>query len=195
MVAAAEAAAHIGEMRVDPLRPDVAAGFAEEGGDRFGRLLRGLDADHELHHPPGVVVPGESRLGLEEHRIDGLGLEAALEHQPVVMAGREVGADARPVIGGLLVGGTTAVRPGPDRPLALAEAPRHHPAGLDRGVDVGRVRRRAGDAHEAERRVRIAGPRSGLAPIGDGSRSPQRQARLVEGVEILEDQHADRWPR
>ena len=81
MVAAAESAAHIGEEGVDTRRLERGAGFAEHKGKRLRGLVRRLHAEHELEVFGARIVPAEPAFRLEKHRIDGLRLEFAVEHQ------------------------------------------------------------------------------------------------------------------
>ena len=76
--------------------------------------------------------------------------------------------------------------------LGLLELAWTDPAVLHRRVDVGRIRRRAADAGEAERAVVGQFHRAGFLAELSERFIPQRQARLIEGVKILEDQQSDR---
>ena len=92
----------------------------------------------------GRVVPGEAAFRLEKHRVDGLRLEFAVEHQERRIVRGELGADLLAVDRGLGVG--RPVRIGerrPDRTIASSgDACRTDPALLQRRVDIRRVRRR-----------------------------------------------------
>ena len=76
--------------------------------------------------------------------------------------------------------------------LGLLELARTDPAVLHGRVDVGRLRSRAADAGEAERAVVGQFHRAGFLAELSERFIPQRQARLIEGVKILEDQQSDR---
>ena len=141
-----------------------AAGLAEQERDRGRGLVRRLDAEHELEVFAARIVPGEAAFRFEEHRVDGLGLEFAVEHQHR----RIVPGEQRPDL--LAVGrGLGVVRPlldrqrPPDRPLGVLEFSGADPAFLDRRINIRRVGRRAGDAGEAIGAV-VAASRPGRFP-------------------------------
>ena len=89
VIAAAEAAAHIGELGVDPRRLEGSAGLAKQMRDRLRRLVGRLHAQHQFEAAALPVVPGKTGLRFEKHRIDRLRLELAIEHQKIRIFGRE----------------------------------------------------------------------------------------------------------
>ena len=93
VIASAEAAAKMSEIGVDARRLERRARLAEQIGDSIGRLVRRLHAEHEFELSRFRAVPGEPAFRLEEHRIDGLRLELAIEHQQVRIFRRKAGAD------------------------------------------------------------------------------------------------------
>ena len=80
------------------------AGFAEQERDRLGGLVGRLHAEHELEIPAARVVPGETAFRLEKHRIDGLGLEFAVQHQKAGIVRCEFRADLLAIGRGLGIG-------------------------------------------------------------------------------------------
>ena len=93
VIASAEAAAHIGKLRVDARRLKRRMGFAQQVCDRLRGLIRRLHANDELEGVAAGVMPGQTALGLEKHWIHRLGLEFALQHQQVSLVVGELGAD------------------------------------------------------------------------------------------------------
>ena len=73
--------------------------------DRLRGLVGRLHAEHELEVLAAGVVPGEPAFRLEEHRIDRLGLEFAVQHQERRIFRCELGADL------LAVGRRFGIRP------------------------------------------------------------------------------------
>src|SRR5262249_61272105 len=69
VVASAEAAADIGELRVDARRLEGGAGFAQKERDGFQVLERRLHPEHELEVLAARVVPGETAFRLKKHRV------------------------------------------------------------------------------------------------------------------------------
>jgi hypothetical protein len=80
VIASAEAAADVRELRVDARGLERCARIAEEECNGFGSLVWRLHAEHELETFAPAVIPGESTLRLEEHGIDGLRLELTVQH-------------------------------------------------------------------------------------------------------------------
>ena len=119
-------------------------------GKRFSGLVRRLHAEHELEVFGARVVPGEPAFRLEEHRVDGLRFEFAVEHQQRRIVRGQFGADLLAIGRGLGVG-----RPGldrerrPDRALGVLKLAGTDPAGQDRRIDIGRLGRRPGHAGKA----------------------------------------------
>ena len=101
-----------------------ALGFAQQERDRLRGLVRRLHPEHELEVLAARVVPGETAFRLEKHRIDGLGLEFAVQHQQAGLLAGKLGADLLAVGRGLGVG-----RPGlrrerrPDRKRRVLDVP------------------------------------------------------------------------
>ena len=189
VVAPSEAAAHIGEVGLDVLGLERGLGLAQQGGDRLRALVGRLDAEHEFQLAALAVVPAETAFGLEEHRVDRLGLEASVQHQKVRICFRQFGADLLAVLGRLAVGLCRLLGEGlPDREGGMLHAARAHPAGEDRRVDVRRLRGRPGDAGEAEGAVILALDGAGLLPEFDQGAVPERRAGPVIGIEAVEDQ-------
>ena len=82
--------------------------------------------------------------------------------------------------------------PRPYRPPGVLETPGANPAVLERREDVGRLGSRAADASEAKGAVvgRLDGAR--FLPELRECRVAEHQTRLIEGVEVLEDQQRHR---
>ena len=101
-----------------------------------------------------------------------------------------------PIVGGFGIGLPGWDRqPRPDRDLGVLgflELAGTDPAVLHRRVDVGRLRRRASQAGETKRPVVGHLHRAGFLPELGERLVAQRQARLIEGIEVLEDQKRDR---
>ncbi len=114
MVAAAEAAAHIGELRVDARRLEGRARLAQHERDRLRDLVRRLHPEHEFEILAAGVVPGDAAFRLEKHRIDGLGLELAIQHQQGRILRGKLGAD-------LLAVGRSLSRKGSPLPAASGD--------------------------------------------------------------------------
>ena len=189
MVASAEAAAHISEMRVDPGRLEAAAGGAEKVRDR----LRGLVGDWTPTTSSSALRPlsyhAMTALRLEKHRVDRLGLEFAVQHQNGRIARCKFGADLLAMGCGFGVGapGRIGSRVHIGMPPVL-EASRTDPAVLDRRINIGRVRGRAGNPGETKCAVVRRRDGTGfLAELQDVSVA-QREPRLIESIELLEDQ-------
>src|SRR5215213_5314761 len=176
MIVTVETPADMGEMRVDPGRPERPAAAAEEIGDRLDGFLRRLNADHELERPPVAVIPAETGFRLEKHRVDRLRLEFAVQHQLVRMARGKLGADLLAVERGPCIGGSVPVARHPNGNVLLPEPTRRRPAGLYRRGYVRRLGRRAGNAHELMRTVRRdpRGPVSRPYVTQVGSRNAKR---------------------
>jgi len=193
VVAAAETAAHIGELHVDACRLVRGLGLAEQEGDGLRGVARGLRADDELEVLAACVVPGEAVFRLEKHRIHRLRLELPLQHQARRIVPRKLGANVFAVTRGLrivLPGGNR--QPRPDRALGVLELSGTDPAILDRRIDIRRVGGRPRNPRETIGSVRLPRDRTALLAVFHDSRFAQREARLIEGIEILEDQKCDR---
>jgi len=80
----------------------------------------------------------------------------------------------------------------PDRASRALDGPGTNPAVLDRRVDVGRVGGRTADARETKRAVVRHLNRAGFFTELQDGRVAQRKPRLIEGVEIREDQQHHR---
>ena len=193
VVAPAEAAAHVGEVRVDAGRLEGSTGFAEHEGDGLGRVVRRLHAEHELELAAVAAEPGEAGFGLQEHRVDRLRLELAIEHQERGVLGGELSPDLLAVDGALgVVGRRLPGERRPHRKRRILDARGTDPACLDRRIDVGCVGRRARHAREAEGTV--VGTHDGAGLLAEPHEGPvaQCQPRLIERVEMLEDQQRHR---
>src|ERR1700682_2098723 len=81
MVASAETAAYIGELRVDAGGLERRTSFSQQERNRLRGLVGRLNAEHELKFIALPVVPAETTFRLKKHRVNGLGLEGAVEHQ------------------------------------------------------------------------------------------------------------------
>jgi hypothetical protein len=103
MVASAETAAHIGELRVDARRLVRGVGFAKQEDNRFRGIVGRLNADHEFKILAAWIVPGKTAFRLEKHRIRRLRLELPLQHQPRRIVRCKLGANGFAVIGGLRI--------------------------------------------------------------------------------------------
>jgi len=122
-----------------------------------------------------------------------LRLELALEHQPRRIVSRKLGANVFAVTRGLRVLLPDGNRqPRPDRPLGVLKFSRTDPAILDRRIDVGSIRRGPGDSGKTKRGVGRPRDRTGLLAVSHHVAIAQREPRLIEAVEILEDQDRDR---
>ena len=106
---------------------------------------------------------------------------------------RELGADLLAVLRGLGVGRLRLLgERRPDRQRGVLEFSRADPALLNGRIDVGRVGRRAGHAREAVRAVvRLHDGTGLLAELHEGAVA-QREPRLIERVEGLQDQQRHR---
>ena len=162
VVLAAEGAAHIGAMRDDLADRLVGGILRDERRHAGGRLLRRLHADHELELARTAVVPGKPGLRLHEHLVDRLGLERAIEHETVGTGRVDLGADLVAVEGGLLASEPVADGTAHCGRSSFLIEGRKGPSGEHRRIDVLGLRSRAGNAHEARRRVRLLGERAGL---------------------------------
>ena len=126
-------------------------GLAQQERDRVRGLVGRLHAEHEFEFLRSRVVPGEAAFRLEEHRINRLGLELAVQHQHRRIVARELGADLLAIGRGLDV--STALSPASGDHIGqrrILETSWADPACLDRRIDIGGVGRRAGDAGEAK---------------------------------------------
>ena len=122
VIASAESAADIGEMRIDMRRLVCGLGFAEQIRDRFSRLVGRLHADHQFEILAAGVVPSEAAFRLEKHRVNGLSFELPLQHQMRRIIRRKLGANLFAVVRRLRVvlpGGNR--EPRPDRVLRVLE--------------------------------------------------------------------------
>jgi hypothetical protein len=189
VVAAAEAAADIRELGVDARRLERRAGFAQEVRERLRGLVWRLHAEHELEVIAARVVPSKSAFRLEKHRIDRLGLEFAVQHQKSRILRCKLRADLLAVGRRFGIGAPRRRR----RPIP-AHSVRHNfradPAFLQWRVDVGRIRRWAGHARKAPGAVVGQHDGAGLIAEFHEAAVAQRKARLIEGVEPLEDQQS-----
>src|SRR5258708_6699566 len=143
--------------------------------------------------PLARSIPSDAAPRLEKHRAARLGLEVAVQHQNGRIARCKFGADLLPMGCGFGVGEPGRNRqPRPYRALRVLETSRTDPAVLDRRVNIGRVRGRAG--HTGETKCAVVGYHDGpsfLAEL-DESSIAQRWPRLIEGIELLEDQQSHR---
>ena len=106
---------------------------------------------------------------------------------------RELGTNRFAVARGFRVGVPGGIRE--RRPvwlLGVLELRRADPPVLDRRVDIGRIRGRAGHPRKAKGDIRRPYDGAGLFAEFDGRDVAQREPRLIEGIELLEDQQGDR---
>ena len=189
VIAAAEAAADIGELGIDARRLERARGPRRADARSTPRLVGRLHAEHEFE---AFAVRGCTRRGrfpARETSDRRLGLEFAIEHQQVRIFGREFSADLLAIDRGLGVGGLGVLcERRPDRKRRVLERPGADPAGQDRRIDIGRVGRRAGHAREAIGAVVRHRDRAGFLAEPHECPVAQGEPRLIEGVERLEDQ-------
>src|SRR5690349_15950580 len=76
--------------------------------------------------------------------------------------------------------------------LSLVKHARTDPAVLDWRIDIGCVRGRTGHAGKAKSSVGRPREGTGLLAVFHDTRVAQCEPRLIEGIEILEDQKCDR---
>ena len=135
-----------------------------------------MHAEHEFKRLRAAVVPAETAFRLEKHRVDGLRLEFAVQHQQVRIVRGKFGADLFAVneacasAGPLTSGGAqTGMSP-------VAKLRGTDPAGLHRRIDIRRLGGRAGNPDETMRAVRRDRDRAGLLAVlhEDGSRNARR---------------------
>ena len=195
VIAASEATTHIGELRVDPRRLERSAGLAKQMRDRLRHLVGRLHTQHQLEAAL-PVVPRETGLRLKKHRIDRLRLEFAIQHQKIRIFGREFGPDPLAMDRGLGVGGLGILGGRrPYRKRRVLRPSRADPAGQDRRIDVRRVRRCTGHARKTIGAIGRHGDGAGFLAEPHERSIAQCEARLIEGVECLEDQQPDRLPQ
>ena len=149
VIAAAKAAADISELGIDGRWLEGLPCFTQQEPNRGGGLVWRLHPEHELQDLAVQVVPGKTAFRLEEHRVDRLGLEFPVEHEyGGIVLGQEP-SDLLAIDGTFRIGCPFIGRDGPpDRASGVVEPARADPPFLDRGVDVQRVGRGAGDAGE-----------------------------------------------
>src|SRR5260370_23338590 len=157
MVASAESAAHISKQGFDVRRLERNPRVAEHVCKPFSGLVRRLHAEHELEVFGARVVPGEPAFRLEKHRVDGLRFEFAVKHQQRRTGCGKLGADLLAMGCGFGVGAPGRNRePRPYRALTVLEMSRTDPAVLDRRVNIGCIRGRAG--HTGETKCAVVRP-------------------------------------
>ena len=179
MIASAETAAHIGELRVDARRFVRGVGFAEQEGDRFGGIVGRLHADHEFEVLARLDRTRQDRFPVREtsdppiaSRIaapapDGPGCPPQARREclrrnrrlPHNLARSELAAAPRP---GARVSSNT---PGLTQPF------------LNWRIDIGRVRGRAG--YPGKTKGRVGRPRDGAGLLADISRQSRRATRAA----------------
>jgi hypothetical protein len=185
-VAPAESAAARGKIGVDASRFEGGLGVAEQIGDRARGFVGRLHADNEFEVLAAGVIPGKTAFRLESHRVDRLRLEFAIEHQECRIVGCKVRAD--PFAIGRGFGISLSGRGRPYRAPRVLETPRTNPAVLGQRVHIGCVRGWAAHARETKGAVVGHRDRAGFLTELQDSRVAQSAPRLIEGVEILEDQ-------
>src|SRR2546430_16090361 len=193
MVASTESAAHIGKQGFYVRRFERNPRFTEHVCKPFSGLVRRLDAEYEREVFGARVVPGDAAFRLEKHRVDRLGLEFAVQRQNCRIACCKFGADLLAMGCGFGVGAPGRNRePRPYRALTVLEMARTDPAVLDRRVNIGGVRGRAGDTGETK--CAVVGPhdRAGFLTELDESSIAKGEPRLIEGIEFFKDQECDR---
>ena len=120
-------------------------------------------------------------------------LEFAVQHQKGRIARRKFSADLLAVGRGLGVGLRLRHRERrPYRAFRVLELSGADPAVLERRVNIGRVRGRAGHARETIGAVVRRPDGAGFLAELHESSIAQREPRLIEGVELLEDQQRHR---
>ena len=191
VIAPAESAADIRELGVDGFRLKRRLGFAQHIPNRFRRLVGRLRAQHQFEFPSPGIVPAEAGFRLEKHRVDGLGLEFALQHEERRIIIREFRADLLAVDRRFRISAAFGQRR-PIPSVGVGNDFRTDPPILQRRADVRRVRRRSRDAGETIGAVIRRLNRAGFLAELHESAVAQRQARLIEGVELIEDQQRDR---
>ena len=189
MVASAESAAAIGRIGVDAHWLHGRLGLAEQICDRAGDLEGRLRADDKLEGLARPIEPGKAAFRLEKHRVDRLGLEFAVQHQKRRIVRREFSPDPLAVLRSFGIGLPGRDRePRPYRLARVLEAPGTDPAVLERREHIGRLGRRAADAGEAKSAVVGRLDRAGFVTELRERRIAEHEARLIESVEVLEDQ-------
>lgn len=193
VVAAAEAAADMGELGVDMRGLVGRMRFAEQMRERLRSLVRRLHAEHQLQIAAFAAVPGEPAFRLQEHRIDRLRLELAVEHEQRGVVRSKLAADLIAKLGRLdVIGRHLPGERGPHGQCCVLHLLRRDPAGLDRRIEVGLVGRGACNAGEAVGAVIGRNHGAGFfAGFHEGAVT-QHEPRLVEGVKFFEDQQRDR---
>jgi len=193
VVAPAEAAADIGELRVDAVRPERSVRLAKKIRDRLGGFERRLHAEHQLELACFFVVPAEAGFRLEKHRIDRLRLEFAVEHQQRRIVRGQFRPDLLAIVRAFGIGGRVFLSERrPNRKRRVLEFPRTDPTLLNRRINVGRIAGGAG--HSCETKLTVVRHLDGsrlLAELHERAVT-QRKPRLIECVEGFEDQQRDR---
>ena len=162
----------------------------------FRRLVGRLHAENELEFLAARVVPAQAAFRLEKHRIDRLGVELTIQHEERRIVRGQLRADLLAEVAPFGIvsarsASATASTSGP-RCSGFVELAGTDPAVLERRVDVGRLGRRPADAGESKGAVVRHRDRSGLLAELDERLVAQREARLIEGVEVFEHQQRDR---
>jgi len=120
-------------------------------------------------------------------------LEFAVQHQKGRVARRKFSADLLAIGRGLGVGLRLRHRERcPYREFRILEVFGADQTVLERRVNIGRVRGRAGHARETISAVVRRPDRAGFLAELHESSIEQRKTRLIEGVELLEDQQSNR---
>ena len=189
VVTTAKSAAARGEIGVDVRRPEGPLGVAEQIRDRCSDLCGRLHANNEIEVLASGVIPGKPTLRLESHRVDRLRFELAVQHQKCRIVRCKFRPDLFAIGRGFGIGLPGRNRqPIPFRATRTLEKTRTDPAVLGWRVDIGRVRGRA--SHARETKGAVIGHRDGAGFFTELQNSfvAKGEPRLIERVEILENQ-------
>jgi hypothetical protein len=178
-------------------RPERRLRLAEQERDRLRGFVGRLDTDDERECLAARVVPCKPAFRLEKHRIDRLGVELTLQHQERRIVRCEFRTNLLAVVGRFGIGLPGRVRlPGPDRDLGVLirvlELAGTDPTVLDWRVDVGRLRGWAGYTRETKRAIVWHLDWTGVLAELCERCVAKRAARLIESVEVVENQQRDR---
>ena len=170
-------------------------GIAEQIRDRCRYLGGRLHADNQIKVLASGVIPGKPAFRLKSH---GSADCVSNSRSSTKSAGFFASSSARKCL-------TMACRHGIGRPLGTGRrghmGPRSSrklppsPAVFGWRVDIGRVWGRASHPGESKLAVVRHFDRAGFRPEFQNSLVAQREPRLIERVEVLEDQHRHRLPQ
>ena len=196
VVASAESAAARRAIGADMRGLEGRLGIAEQIRDRCRYLGGRLHADNQIKVLASGVIPGKPAFRLKSHRVDRLRLEFAVQHQKCRIFRIELGANLFAVACRHGIGRPARHREArPYRGPGVLEESRPNPAVFGWRVDIGRVWGRASHPRESKLAVVRHFDRAGFRPEFQNSLVAQREPRLIERVEVLEDQHRHRLPQ